>query len=130
MQLNRCVVYTLLSNAKLIGQQQIGATVSKIHGKSHERDAEHELSGCIQHTIALRNKMSSEENYLRRMTDEATFVMVAGTDAPSQVLAVTMFHILNHPEVYWKLREELETAFPDPLEAMSWNKLERIEYLV
>ncbi|GFF54621.1 hypothetical protein IFM58399_09869 [Aspergillus lentulus] len=129
MQLNRCVVYTLLGNAELIRQQQIGATVRKIHGKSHERDAEHELTGCIQHTIALRNKISFEESDLRRMTDEATFVMVAGTDAPSQVLAVTMFHILKNPEVYWKLQEELETVFPDPLEAMSWNKLERIEYL-
>ncbi|GFF80783.1 cytochrome P450 [Aspergillus lentulus] len=119
----------LAGNAELIRQQQIGATVRKIHGKSHERDAEHELTGCIQHTIALRNKISFEESDLRRMTDEATFVMVAGTDAPSQVLAVTMFHILKNPEVYWKLQEELETVFPDPLEAMSWNKLERIEYL-
>ena len=93
-------------------------------------DAESKSAGCILPTIAASSKVSTEEKDLRRMTDEATFLMVAGTDAPSQVLAITMFYMLRNTEVYWKIRNELETAFPDPLGTMSWNKLERIDYLV
>ena len=117
-----------VSSSELIRQQQIRATVRKIYDMSE--DAESKSAGCILPAIAASSKVSTEEKDLRRMTDEATFLMVAGTDAPSQVLAITMFYMLRNTEVYWKIRNELETAFPDPLGTMSWNKLERIDYLV
>lgn len=66
----------------------------------------------------------------RRLEDDALFVMMAGTDAPAQVLAITLFHILNNPEVHHKLQAELLSGIPDPSTIPSLKELEKISYLV
>jgi hypothetical protein len=65
-----------------------------------------------------------------RLEDDAIFLMMAGTDAPSQTIAITMFHILNNPAVYQKLKEELFAAIPDVTVSPSLSQLEQIPYLV
>ncbi|KAJ5088068.1 hypothetical protein N7456_011684 [Penicillium angulare] len=66
---------------------------------------------------------------LRRLEDDAIFLMMAGTDAPAQVLAITIFHILNNPEVSKRLKTELVNGIPDITTAPTLEELERIHYL-
>ena len=57
--------------------------------------------------------------------------MSAGTDAPSQVLTITMFHILRNPDVARRLKEEFTAAITqNPWEDVPWGSLEQLKYLV
>ena len=80
-------------------------------------------------TILAKDKLPAEEKTFKRVLDEAMFIMVAGTDAPSQVLALTMFYILRDGEVYRRLKAELATGFPDP-ESLTSGELQQLPYLV
>lgn len=65
-----------------------------------------------------------------RLEDDAIFLMLAGTDAPSQASAITLFHVLDNPEKYQRLRDELLVAIPDVTDIPSLEQLERVPYLV
>lgn len=65
-----------------------------------------------------------------RLEDDAIFLMFAGTDAPSQTSAITLFHLINNPEKYQKLKDELLAAIPDVKAVPSLYQLEQISYLV
>lgn len=83
----------------------------------------------IFYDILDNDQLPDGEKELPRLIDEAKFLLVAGTDAPSQVLALTMFHVLDNQDVYQHLREELMLAIPDKKACPSWDKLERLPYL-
>ncbi|EEQ28161.1 benzoate 4-monooxygenase cytochrome P450 [Microsporum canis CBS 113480] len=90
----------------------------------------HELKEpCIFAEVMHDEKLPASERNLGRLTDDALFLIVAGTDAPSQALAITMFHILNNSEVYEKLREELMRALPNPRVDPPLAMLETLPYL-
>ncbi|KAJ6027459.1 benzoate 4-monooxygenase cytochrome P450 [Penicillium canescens] len=82
----------------------------------------------IKH-IMQNYKLPPAERILARLTDEAKFLLVAGTDAPSQVMAITMYHVLRNVMVYNQLQEELQAALPDADAEASWGELERLPYL-
>lgn len=67
---------------------------------------------------------------MARLTDEAKFLLVAGTDAPSQVMAITIYQVLSNPNIYGLLQEELQVALPDTSVDPLWSNLERLPYLV
>ena len=67
---------------------------------------------------------------MARLTDEAKFLLVAGTDAPSQVMAITMYHVLSSVKIQVLLLEELQAALPDGRVEPSLSDLERLPYLV
>jgi cytochrome P450 len=58
------------------------------------------------------------------------FLMMAGTDAPSQAMAISIFHILNNHAVYKKLKAELFTNIPDVASMPTVGSLEQLPYLV
>lgn len=79
----------------------------------------------------MRNdKLPPAERTLARLTDEAKFLLVAGTDAPSQVMAITLYYILSNVTIYNLLQAELQAALPDASVDASWSDLERLPYLV
>ena len=80
--------------------------------------------------IMNNEKLPAAERMLPRLTDDAKLLMVAGTDAPSQVLAITMFHILHDQSVYRKCQGELEDNIPNPQDIPPLRVLERLPYLV
>lgn len=80
-------------------------------------------------TILSNEKLLDDEKDLERLRQELTFLMIAGTDAPSQVMAITLFHLLWNPETYQKLKDELDEAFP-VLSDADWTKLKSLPYLV
>ena len=65
-----------------------------------------------------------------RLEDDAIFLMLAGTDAPSQTSAITIFHLLNNPATLQRLKSELLAAFPDVKSTPSLHQLEEVPYLV
>ncbi|CAI7646474.1 unnamed protein product [Penicillium glandicola] len=79
-------------------------------------------------TILSNKKLPDYEKELERLEHEMRFLILAGTDAPSQVTAITLFHLLWNPETYQKLKDELDEAFPVLGEA-DWSKLRHLPYL-
>jgi len=80
-------------------------------------------------SILASDKLPDEEKDLARLADEMEVVVFAGTDTPSQVMAITLFHILWNPEVHQKLKAELAGAFPIASDA-NWNKIFRNIFLM
>ncbi|THC93438.1 hypothetical protein EYZ11_007097 [Aspergillus tanneri] len=64
-----------------------------------------------------------------RLEDDAIFLMMAGTDAPSQAIAITIFHILNNPAVHQKLKAELFANVSDVTSTPTLELLEKLPYL-
>ncbi|KAJ6132408.1 hypothetical protein N7471_007623 [Penicillium samsonianum] len=79
-------------------------------------------------TILSNEKLLDDEKDLERLRQELTFLMIAGTDAPSQVMAITLFHLLWNPKTYQELKDELDEAFP-VLSDANWTKLKSLPYL-
>jgi cytochrome P450 len=65
-----------------------------------------------------------------RLEDNTIFLIFTGTDAPSQTIAITIFHILNNLTIYQKLKKELFAAIPDITATLCIDQLEQIPYLV
>lgn len=81
--------------------------------------------------MIIRNeKISPSEKELNRLADDANFLMIAGTDAPSQALTITMFQILRHPETYRRIKVELRSVTPDARGNLSLEALEQLPYFV
>lgn len=79
--------------------------------------------------ILADSEIPQSEKELTRLEDDAIFLMMAGTDAPAQALAITLFHILNNPNVYARLKEELFTI-SDPDTVSTLEQFQRLPYLV
>lgn len=83
----------------------------------------------IYHAVLSDPSVPSDEKCHARLEDDALFLMMASTDAPSQALAITMFHILNTRSVYNTLREELFSAIPKLVTPLTLEALEPLPYL-
>lgn len=90
---------------------------------------------CSHSTIFgrfLSRDLSEGQMFLSRETliQEAMGFIMAGSIELSTALAYGTFHVLNDPEVYQRLVEELIAVFPDPNGAVGFEILERLPYLV
>ncbi|EFQ97905.1 trichodiene oxygenase [Nannizzia gypsea CBS 118893] len=105
------------------------STVKKRFKHVYEKNRQKIKEPCVFAEIIHNEKHPAAERTLKRLTDDALFLMVAGTDAPSQALAITLYHILNNRKVHEKLREELVHAIPDAQSDPSLAMLENLPYL-
>ncbi|KAB8225586.1 cytochrome P450 [Aspergillus novoparasiticus] len=96
-----------------------------VHAKNKDGVKEKGIFSQLMHNP----KLPLKERTLHRLTDDAKFLMVAGIDAPSQVLAITMFHVLRSPLVCRELREELQDKTAHSQDALCLNILEKLPYL-
>ena len=55
---------------------------------------------------------SSREIDNNRLIEEGIVMFVAGTDTTAAILAVTSHHLLQQPELYRRLQEEVVTVMP------------------
>lgn len=80
----------------------------------------------------LNRDVSEGQKLLLRETliQEAMGFIMAGSIELSSALAYGTFHVLNDPEVHQRLIEELIVAWPDPNNAVSFEVLEKLPYLV
>ncbi|EMD90794.1 hypothetical protein COCC4DRAFT_127633 [Bipolaris maydis ATCC 48331] len=89
-------------------------------GSGTERTIFHEL---------LMGDLPEQEKRLERLWQEGQIVIGAGTETTAWALSVMLFYVLDDCRVLRKLRSELEAAFPNADERVSWNQLEKLQYL-
>ncbi|KAI9038140.1 cytochrome P450 [Aspergillus affinis] len=96
----------------------------------HERGmvSSEKAAKAIYPAILEHEKVPEEEKEFTRLADDAIFLMIAGTDAPSQALAITLFHILRHPDVHERVRGELCAAWEDASMSPGLAALETLPY--
>ncbi|PVH94054.1 cytochrome P450 [Periconia macrospinosa] len=76
--------------------------------------ADKENTGKIGHSVFYELRDSAilppEEKTATRLQDEATLLVMAGTESTAKSLGIATFYILHQPEILSKLREELRVA--------------------
>lgn len=77
----------------------------------------------------LTANIPPEEKSLRRLVNEATILLMGGTETVAGTLNVVTFNLLSRPDVLSKLTDELRAVVDDPLHLPSWFVLERLPYL-
>jgi cytochrome P450 len=63
------------------------------------------------------------------LKDEAYSMLAAAADTTGNAMTVAAYKVVSNPEIYAKVREELEAAFPDPNATLDFVKLEQLPYL-
>ncbi len=77
----------------------------------------------------LDSNLPPQELTAIRLQHEAITVVGAGLETTKWTLTVAFYYILADPTIHKRLREELETAIPDPSVIPSWSQLQRLPYL-
>lgn len=77
----------------------------------------------------LESNLPPPEKTVRRLGSEAQQMIGAGVETVAWALTTTVFHLLNSPDRYQKLRSELQEAIPDPSTLPKSVVLERLPYL-
>ncbi|KIX02127.1 uncharacterized protein Z518_08066 [Rhinocladiella mackenziei CBS 650.93] len=77
----------------------------------------------------LNSDLSPKEKSVNRMVQEAQVIIGAAILTTSWAAAVASFHIINNPEIFGKLRIELEEAIPDLNTKLDWQNLQQLPYL-
>lgn len=72
----------------------------------------------------------AEERTLGRLEDEGFVVLAAGTETTAYSLSVTMFYLLDNPDIRTKLLDELRAVMPDPNQCPPLSVLENLPWLV
>ena len=57
-------------------------------------------------------------------------MLAAAADTTGNAMTVSVYNVVTNPEIYAKVRQELEAAFPDPNATLDFVKLEPLFYLV
>ncbi|KAI9640465.1 hypothetical protein NHQ30_011211 [Ciborinia camelliae] len=79
----------------------------------------------IFYELRDNSNLPPAEKSALRLEQEATLLVMAGTESTAKSTAITHFHLLNNPECMAKLRAELATV----PESASWSQLEQLPYL-
>lgn len=64
------------------------------------------------------------------LKDEAYSMLAAAADTTGNAMTVSAYKVVSNPEIYAKVRKELEAAFPDPNATLDFVQLESLPYLV
>lgn len=78
----------------------------------------------------LDSDLPEHEKETERLWQEAQVICIAGTETTAWALSVITFYLLSNPEVLRTLRDELESAMPEPSETFEIRDLEKLPYLV
>lgn len=71
-----------------------------------------------------------EERTLARLEDEGFVVLSAGTETTAYALSVTLFHLLDNPNILSRLYDEVKTVMPEPSTCPPLSVLEILPLLV
>jgi len=96
-------------------------------------DGSNDTSAKLSHPTIfhqlLENDLPASEKSASRLVQEGQIVVSAGTETTAWCLSVITLHLLSNPRILKTLREELETAIPDPYGQAPIESLERLPYL-
>ncbi|KAF9889352.1 hypothetical protein FE257_007462 [Aspergillus nanangensis] len=65
----------------------------------------------------------------KRLQDEGTALLGAGTETTSRVLSLASYYLASNRDVLERLRAELRQIMPTPTDIPSWTELEKLPYL-
>ena len=83
----------------------------------------------VPHEILHSSLPSSDKKY-GRITQEATMIVGAGTEATGEALSITTFYLLADPTKMRRLKQELRTLQPSgPCNLLSYQQLSDCPYL-
>ncbi|CAN9170111.1 unnamed protein product [Alternaria alternata] len=91
-----------------------------------------ESNTTSEHTIfhdLLDSDLPPNEKNLERLSQESQVIVGAGIDTVGNTLNAILFHLLDNPSTYIKLKAEIVSAMPDPYERQALVELEKLPYL-
>jgi cytochrome P450 len=77
----------------------------------------------------LDSDLSPKDKNLHRLKDEGVTLVGAGQETVKAALQVGTYYLLRSPEIFYKLRDELLTVYPNPAEPPPLPVLEQLPYL-
>lgn len=80
-------------------------------------------------TSIIQSDIPKSEITVERLQHEAISVVGAGIETTMRTLTITVFHILDNPDVHKRLRQELIEAIPTPDQIPQWEALEKLPLL-
>lgn len=112
---------------QLTDRQEIKAQIIRI------MNGENEAHKTVFHKTVLSSLLASnlppQELSVTRLQQEAAGLIGAGIGTTTSSLTLASFHILDNPEIFRRLRQELEEVFPDLTKPPILTQLERLPYL-
>ncbi|KAH7395782.1 cytochrome P450 monooxygenase-like protein [Cadophora sp. MPI-SDFR-AT-0126] len=66
---------------------------------------------------------------VEEIKDEALSILAAAADTTGNAMTVAAYNVVNNPEIYKQLREELVAAFPNAEDELDYATLEKLPYL-
>lgn len=82
----------------------------------------------IFHEI-MRSDIPDSEKGTRRLADEAMVIVIAGSETTAATLVALTYRLLSEPKLLKRLKQELETAIPDPNGLPQASKLDGLPFL-
>lgn len=67
---------------------------------------------------------------VEEIKDEALSILAAAADTTGNAMTVSAYNVVNNPEIYKRLCEELKAAFPNAEDTLDYATLEKLPYLV
>lgn len=80
-------------------------------------------------TSIIQSDIPKSEITVERLQHEAISVVGAGIETTMRTLTITVFHILDNPQVHKRLKQELIEAIPDAEKMPPWETLEKLPLL-
>ncbi|KAJ5923338.1 cytochrome P450 [Penicillium verhagenii] len=122
--------FSLTEDLRAVSKNSLG-TMVKTAIQEHQAGElqDKQKQKAIYPEMLANDRVPPSEKEIKRLEDDAIFFLLAASDAPSQALAITVFHILDNPEVLQKLKDELYHSFPDDDIIPSLDELEPLPYL-
>ncbi|OAL26401.1 hypothetical protein AYO22_04319 [Fonsecaea multimorphosa] len=77
----------------------------------------------------LQSSLPPEDKTNRRMADQAQTVIGGGLETTAWALSVASFHIVNSPEIYKRLHEEIAQVMPNASSIPDLLEVEKLPYL-
>lgn len=78
----------------------------------------------------LSSDLPLAEKQPNRMANEVYNLLVAGSFTTSKTSSIAVYHVLANPDFHERLKQELESAIPDPLAMPDVKTLQRLPLLV
>ena len=117
----------LVKGSLLLIEQDFRRTISALK-EDHDETNKTVDHATLFHEM-LNSDLSPKEKSVNRMVQEAQVIIGAAILTTSWAGAIASFHIIDNPEIFKKLRAELEEAIPDPSTQLDWQTLEPLPYL-
>ncbi|KAL8885902.1 MAG: hypothetical protein Q9215_006310 [Flavoplaca cf. flavocitrina] len=99
------------------------------HGKSERKQVETtKQKPRFLHQI-LESNLASSEKTAERMSQEAFSIIAAGGETVARTLTTMTYYLITNPPILAKLRQELQSAQPDPMNPLPFQELEQLPWL-